>query len=166
MKNLIFVGGAKGVGKTSVLNKISSSSSVKIINTGKIYRSSQIKKINPEESIFNNLIRHIGIVDTHYVGYKEDDFVRGLSSKYLLRLNEFKEIGLVLIDLNADELFERRKLDFFRERIINYSHMERELEMNRVYFEQYCKDLKIAGHIIFNRNLETCVSELGAIINE
>jgi adenylate kinase len=70
---------------------------------------------------------------------------------------------VVLIDLNIEDLIERRRKDS-RERIKDLGHMEKELEMNRTYFRQYCEDLLTQGYVIFNRDLETCVSELLEIV--
>lgn len=164
MKDLIFVGGAKGVGKTSVLKEVSKMIPIEIINTGKIYTATRIRGEDSEKAIFDSLVHHNGIVDTHYVGYKGNGFVRGLSSVYLKKLEAIKKIDLVLIDLNAKDLIERRRKDISMRRIEDYNHMERELGENRHYFWQYCEDLLTQGYVLFNKDLETCVSKLLEII--
>jgi len=160
MKDLVFVGGAKGVGKTSVLQRILEILPREIVNTGKIYSAAKKNNHNPEMAIFNSLINYSGIVDTHYAGYKGEGFVRGFSADYLKRLDQTKKIGLVLIDLDAETLFERRKRDVGTERKYDFEHMTKELEMNRLYFEQYCEDLLTNGNVILNEHFEECVNSL------
>ena len=53
MKDLILVGGAKGVGKTVVLKKVLEILPIGIVNTGKIYTSAIERGENSEKAIFD-----------------------------------------------------------------------------------------------------------------
>ena len=69
MKDLIFIGGAKGVDKSTVIARIKEIIDIQVVNTGDIYRRAIEKWANPEDEIVDYLINyHFGLVDTHYTG--------------------------------------------------------------------------------------------------
>ncbi len=161
MKDLILIGGAKGVGKSTVISEIKKITKINVVNTGEICINAIKNKLNPEEEIRNYLIKHhYGIVDTHYTGgYSNKGFSRGLSKEYLLDIAESKSIDLILLDLDEESLFKRRygsKEKKYQDR----EAIRKELEMNRYYFEQYCKDLLISGFTILNTEVKKTVDAI------
>lgn len=156
MKDLIFIGGARGVGKSILIKRIKETINVGSISTGNIVVEARKKNTDPEIEIFNCLsTQHYRIVDTHYAGYSKEGLVRGLSKHHLLNLKKIKSIDLILIDLDKESLLKRRLNDAGKPVFPlegGYS-IEKELEMNRYYFDEYCKDLLIQGLKIFNIDL-------------
>jgi broad-specificity NMP kinase len=80
MKNKIyFVGGAKGVGKTSLLNSAEiKSKGLKIVNTGDFFhRAKKIYNYNIKENAKKDLLNYLInnsplITDTHYAGFSKE----------------------------------------------------------------------------------------------
>ncbi len=163
MKDLILIGGAKGVGKSTVIDKIRERMNIEVVNTGDIYWYSIKKGLDPEKEIADYLINyHLGLVDTHYTGgyYKTPDgghFPRGLSKENLIFINSVKSIDLILLDLDEKNLIQRR-IDSKERKYHDVEVMRKELEMNRYYFGEYCKDLSIAGLIITNSDINKAIS--------
>jgi adenylate kinase len=152
MKDLIFIGGAKGVGKSTIMEGISRITDLPIVNTGKIYVQAKQENKNPESEIISFLKDYNGIVDTHYAGYHNDGFVRALSIDNLIGLAAVKSLDFILIDTDLEQLMLRRNNDETKSRIHDNVHAYNELIMNKSYFLEYCKDLNING-LILNNNL-------------
>ncbi len=163
MKDLIFIGGAKGIGKSTLIKKIKESINIDSISTGNIVVEARKKNIDPEVEIFNCLsAQYYGIIDTHYVGYSKEGLVRGLSKHHLLNLKKIKSIDLILLDLDKEFLLKRR-LNNAEKPVFpleEWYSIEKELEMSRYYFDQYCKDLLIQGLKIFNIDLNETFYEI------
>ena len=146
--NLYFVGGAKGVGKSSVLNYINRSIDTDIINTGDFFRKE--KEVNsslqPQEIIRSakqKLINYILeentlIIDTHYAGFVNNiytpRFERGLYKDELNYLEKNRNLEFILITLDPHTLFNRRIKDNNRNRDFKFSNIQRELEANEFFF--------------------------------
>jgi adenylate kinase len=160
VKDLVFIGGAKGVGKTAIIERMIQSYPIKTTNTGKIFISARDIGENPENKIYSSLASFQGIVDTHYAGYLGEGFIRGMSREHLLNLYETKSIELVLIDLDIETLIQRISNDTNRIRKINKEHAKMELEMNRQYFNEYCKDLLISGLAVTNLKIESTIETI------
>ena len=71
-----------------------------------------------------------------------------------------KTIELVLIDLDLQTLLKRREKDKRIGRELDAVHAQIELGMNRLYFDEYSKDLLTPGVIIKNINLDEAFSSL------
>lgn len=165
MKDLILIGGAKGVGKTTLLEALNKMYSVPLMNTGDIVVKARECGSDPEEEVYNFLMgEYSGMVDTHFVGYQGKGFVRALSREHLLSINQKKTIDLVLIDLDLDTVLKRRLKDPLKERIYSPEHTARELERSRYFFKKYCGDLNVPGIVIINNNREDSIKRLTEIL--
>lgn len=163
MGNLLWLGGAKGVGKSTLAELLKLKYNLDIVNTGNILKNAKLNRIIGEYDIVNELNSGFqGIVDTHYAGYNSGGFVRALSKDNLLKIN--KSIDLFLVDLDVDSLWSRRKNDFTNDRIKDKDNIARELESNRNYFKEYCIDLNQKGNILMNYDLIKTVDLIGGLI--
>lgn len=165
MKDLIFLGGAKGTGKSTVIKRLQEYRKIDTINTGEIYLKAIKNRIDPEKAICDFLVGdYKGIVDTHYTGgYSNGGFSRGLSKENLKGISKSKSIDLILLDLEEDILLKRRcesKEEKYRDRRV----MCLELESNRNFFEEYCKDLLITGMRILNIDCSATVKQINCRI--
>lgn len=161
MKDLVFIGGAKGVGKSTIIDRLARSVEFKVVNTGDIYVYARDNELNPEQEIAMYLIHnHKGIVDTHYTGgYSNGNFPRGLAKKYLLNIAKVKSIDFILLDIDKETLFKRRctsKPKKYQDKDV----ICLELKMNRYYFKQYCNELLISGLIIKNESIDQTINKI------
>ena len=60
---------------------------------------------------------------------------------------------IVLLDSDAETIFNRRRYDLDKQRILNIEQIETELILSRLYFMEYCKDLRISGVSIYNNDI-------------
>jgi len=163
MEKLVIIGGAKGVGKSTLIQRLIKIKPMRIVNTGEIVISALNKKLDPEEKIKGYLLENSTdlIMDTHYAGYTPHGFIRGLSTKSLHTIKEAKSIDLILLDLDTQSLIKRRTEDENKKRIPPSGFSaETELEMNRVYFREYCKDLSMPGITLINYNLNKTLEQV------
>jgi len=165
-QKLYFIGGSKGVGKSTVIKKASELSEILIINTGNFYLKD---KQNAEESIVKHLLDcPVSIVDTHYAGHIsgtfKGEYKRGMKQTSIDGLAKVKEIELVLITLPVDELLERRINDSSELRDTNRENTLIELEQNFKYFKEYCMQLERCGYVIINQDFNGSVNILRSIL--
>lgn len=158
MRDLIFIGGAKGVGKSTVVNRLKEITKIESVNTGDIYANAKRNNIDPEEEIARFLMgSYRGLVDTHYTGgYCDGHFPRGLSREALLDIIELKSIDLIMLDIDEETLFNRRCANK-EDKYCNKELIHLECASSRHYFEQYCKDLLMSGLLINNIDLNQTV---------
>ena len=159
--DLIFIGGAKGVGKTTLLHQLQQMTNLSCINTGEIFIYAKQNFLNPEEEICDYLLdTHYGLVDTHYAGYSSGQFVRGLSKENLFQINLYKKMDFILIELEPNLLLERRFNDSNNKRIKEIRLINEEIKLNRTYFEEYCRELSINGLIVQNLDINETINIL------
>lgn len=161
MADLILIGGAKGVGKTKIIDALQQSCSLKVINTGHFFLEALDQCSEPETSITDYLINGFnGVVDTHYAGYSKSGFVRGLSPSNLRKVSLVKTIDLILLDLDYNTLLERRLQDNAKRRIYEPELVLKELEANRHYFQEYCRELSKPGLHLYNYNFDQTLNTI------
>ena len=163
MEKLVILGGAKGVGKSTLIQRLVKIKPLRIVNSGEIVASALNKNLDPEEAIKGYLLETSAdlILDTHYAGYTPKGFIRSLSANSLCVIKKVKSIDLILLDLDTQSLIKRRTEDENKKRIPPRGFSaETELEMNRVYFREYCKDLSIPGITIINYNLNKTLEQV------
>jgi len=166
-----FVGGAKGVGKSTLLKKISLENRLCLINTGDFFNDKQSKE-SSKLSIINFLtnIQSPVIVDTHYAGCVDNifsgKFERGLYKPELEKLSQKIDIQLFLIEVDQITLYNRRINDPKNSRDIILENIRLDIVSNRKYFQEYCSQLNQNGHLILNYDLSKTKIELELIIKK
>jgi len=172
MRNKIyFIGGAKGVGKSSLLNsKTIKNKGLQIVNTGDFFnRANKIYTYNVKEKAKQDMLNYLIsntplIADTHYAGFLNGifsgRFERGLYLEELAFLDNNSDLELILITLDPKVALERRKKDLINQRDLNFDRIKKEIEANQSYFEEYCSQLQKQGTIIENMNYDVAVKSL------
>jgi adenylate kinase len=165
VKTLIVVGGASGVGKTSVISPISETKS---FSTGDYFKSAmrladrdKIRTLNwldfqadVSETLSHDLKRHFqdhdsAVIDTHFAAKESNGrYVLGLSRPHLhiLYRNVFGGVverggevktHFILIDCNPTQLLDRRRNDSSRDRELHPADCVRSISRNRTCFGQF-----------------------------
>lgn len=168
--NVYFMGGSKGTGKSSLLREVSKLTGIDIINTGDFFSNRCPKEIAINQ-IINSLNSNYPIIaDTHYAahtnGIYSGGFERALSHNKLAQLDRKVNLTLCLLDLDSTTLYKRRKNDEKNGRDMDISNIVEELDKNRIFFNDYCKQLKKKGTIILNQNFEDSMQRIFSIISE
>lgn len=171
MKRVLFVGGAKGTGKSTLCKILSDKSKMKVINTGDFFSLYNVSKEETKQRIILSIIKESPIiVDTHYTGFansiSDGNFERALFPSELEILSKKVDLHPVLVDINIETLIRRRENDKSNQRDMNFLSATRELEHNRKNFLEYCQELRKKGYIIMNYNLDNSIKELFAIYKE
>jgi len=157
--NLFMVGGAKGVGKTTLTLDVSSELSLGRIETGQIVFDYVFQGL-PLEELTKYITKEIFsqdrnlVLDTHYARYSDKEepnkqFKRGLEPENLDRLLEKFNIFSCLVEVPLCELEQRRKNDP-KKRIINPFYIMQEIEFNRRGYELYLKETNKEPFILVN----------------
>lgn len=168
---LTIIGGASGVGKTSLLKLFAD---IKQVNTGDLFKHAmilsnrdEIKKgdwstfeydvISNMIYVTSNLLRTDQdlIIDTHFAAKIFGTSYRiGLKEKYLCQFGQtiFKldlidrlSINVILITTDPYLLLARRRLDRFRNRELVPSDCYNDLRSNDIYSHRYLSTLRIAN---------------------
>ncbi len=173
MKNLFLVGGAKGVGKTTITSCTAEECGIERVETGKIVFDYIHKGLNCNlnDYITEQLFtwdRDL-LVDTHFAAYPHTQgmdrkFKRGLDKKNLYDLSKWFDIYLCLIDLDGEELLRRRMRDN-KERITVLEMVQEELEFNRKASEIYSKETKKPVLRLYNYDPNSTKRDLSSWIN-
>jgi len=146
-KNLVLMGGSKGVGKTSLARTVSSILGFEYINTGERFR-----KYRPDfdNKFVQELINAKGnfIIDTHYATSSSKthyDFHIGIDEKCQMLLRSDSNYSGKVILINADPkiILERRKRDGEERRCLELEQIIKENNANSEYSRIYasCLDL-------------------------
>ncbi|MFW5846839.1 MAG: hypothetical protein ACOCUU_01645 [Nanoarchaeota archaeon] len=164
-RRIILIGGAKGVGKSTLLNGTDNTNDFTIVNTGDLKLYSDSKNLIFSDVLESFVYGHNNLVlDTHYAVYQGRDFRRNRLYEYLPPLIQGSDISLALIDLDLKILLERRRKDLEKSRNIDLDHMNKELEYNRKYFKHFCHLFDVKGHVFTNDDLETCSKNLRRLL--
>lgn len=161
-KKAYLIGGAKGVGKSTLLKHLIKKIDLEIINTGSIFIEFQDSgifdyKMKAKEYIINYVINNSPLIlDTHYAGFLKNvsnGFERGLTVEEVNTIAEKVDLELILIESSIEQVYKRRVNDKFKVRNLDYANTEKEILANRLYFQEYCTQLSKPGKIIINNDL-------------
>jgi adenylate kinase len=169
MKDIYIVGGSHGVGKTTIMNEIAKQTEISIIHSGKFFKEIYDKEEAQTKLVYDAIAKAPVILDTHYAGHKKgiaSSFNRGLEEKHLKILSLENKVECILIDVDTKTLLHRRWKDRnVRERNYDFDQTDKDLELNRKYFNEYCKYLKIDGYHIFNYFLPRTIKKVAEALN-
>jgi len=176
-ENAFFIGGAKGVGKSSVLRTLGEYVNLEIVNTGdffnranKMYERSVAKKLAKQELINYIINKSPLIADTHYAGFLNGIysgmFERGLYPDELEQLANSVNLELILVEADPQLVYERRLKDKTKgvDRDLVLENIKKEIDANRKYFEEYCQQLNKEGYVVKNVDFDDTVDKLYKII--
>jgi len=169
-KQLIFFGGSKGVGKSSLAKAVSSRLDFEYINTGERFR-----KYRPhfDKRFIQELIESDGsfIIDTHYAVSSSKtpyEFQMGIDKKYQmhLRFSTTYSGRIILIKTSPQIVLERRRKDGEERRCLELGQVIKENNFNLAYSRIYASCLNMPYHLLKNEGLsiEDAVSKLTEII--
>ncbi|MFW9875616.1 MAG: ATP-binding protein [Candidatus Thorarchaeota archaeon] len=161
-QKLVLIGGAKGVGKSTVLDELSKDFPFEIVNTGNIVKLVKNNSFNYEQIILHLISKQEGLIfDTHYAVYDGDDgFKRNKLYDLLPKIDQKRNMKLILVDSTPEIILKRRKKDVSRSRRMEFNHIKRELEKNREYFQDFCNYISTEGTVIFNNTLDQCLNNV------
>lgn len=155
MNQIFLVGGAKGVGKTSLINRVSEEGAIMAVSTSRfvdelkrLKDSEYLETEEVNEYLCQRLIALSGndmVVDTHYATYPVSEtpyrpFKRGMGRHQLERIAKVFDINLCLVSIEPKDLLKRREQDK-RERIKDPVMISEELDYNKMAAEIYARDL-------------------------
>lgn len=190
---LSIIGGASGVGKTSLLRLFAN---IKQVNTGDLFKQAMSLESRDEirsgdwsileKDVTASMINIVSsalqagqdlIIDTHFAAKIYNKQYRiGLEEKYLIQFGEkiFKlcsdidvriKIGVILISTNPYLLLARRRLDKSRNRELVPSDCYNDLRCNDVYSYRYLSALRRAHKNLGNSD-QACKMKYHVIQNE
>ena len=176
--NLYFVGGAKGVGKSSVLSHVKESIDASIVNTGDFFKREKLINASAssrevirvaKQKLLDHIIReNTLIIDTHYAGFKDNiytpRFERGLNYYELKYLEKNRNLEFILITIDPHTLYERRIMDDNNKRDYNFSNIQKELKANEKFFDKYCRELNKKEYRITNNDVKQSAKDIIKII--
>jgi adenylate kinase len=173
MVKLYFVGGSKGVGKSSLAKTVAKRGNLLYINTGDRVREYRphFDKMFCEELMAST---EDTIIDTHYAASSSRtpfDFNMGLDEKYQLhlRLNTSHCGKVVLVEAAPDIVLKRREIDGDPRRCLDITQIEKENIMNNAYARIYASQLNFPFLKFINEGMgleEASSSLLEVIQNE
>ncbi len=169
-KELIFIGGSKGVGKTSLAKAISHLLDFEYINTGERFR-----RYRPEfdKKFIQELIDNEGkfVVDTHYAASSSKtpyDFHMGIDEKYqmYLRFNSEYSGKVILVEADPELVLQRRRKEGEERRCSELEQIVKENNFNSVYSRIYSSCLNLSHYLLRNEDLsmENAIIKLGEIV--
>ncbi len=157
MKKLIFFGGSKGVGKSSLAKEVSKNLDLIYLNTGERFRK---YRPNFQKEFIKELVESEGryLIDTHYAVSSSRtpyNLSIGIDERYLmhLRFNSKYDGVIYLITADPEIILERRKQDRDPRRCLELSQISKENNLNDVYSKIYASCLNLPRSIFNNENL-------------
>lgn len=189
--NICIIGGASGVGKTSLLKPFAD---IKLVNTGDLFKLSmslesrdEIRKGDwsvLESGVMAKMIDIVSeailantdlIIDTHFaakihnrqyrIGLREEYLYQFGKSVFKLSVDKEIMINIILISTDPYLLLSMRRLDKSRNRELVPSDCYNDLRCNDVYSYRYSSALRRAGKEI-GMDKKLCNIEYYAVKNE
>ncbi|MBI4919011.1 hypothetical protein HY837_03715 [archaeon] len=174
---LIIIGGARGVGKTTVAKKVFELLHGSYVHPGDHFiRYMYSKPWIGDPKIIEGMALHEilnapkpTIVDLHYKAYtKPTGYVEGFCDDSLKVLaDNYSKIKLYLIELDVDTLYERRMSDpnkTNKKRKLEKETITEELKQNKEGFEHFVKQMQnltiVEIKVIVNTDLEKTIDEI------
>jgi adenylate kinase len=166
---LVFVGGSKGVGKTSLCREVVEANRLQYVHTGTIV--GRYKPFHEAPLIKTLLSEGDKLIDTHYAAsYRVDPylFYQGISDDGLRQISEGRIWGkVILITSSPKKILGRRISDAQERRCLDAEQIILENEENLRVAGIYSKLLKIPRFIINNNgSFEQTKNKLLEILNE
>ncbi len=156
-KKIIFIGGSKGVGKTSLAKAVSLELGFDYINTGERFR---LYRPEFDRRFVQELIDSKGkfIIDTHYAASSSKtpyDFNMGVDKKYQMHLRFNSEYNgqIILIEATPEIILGRRRKDGDGRRCLELEQIIKENSFNFAYSRIYASCLDIPHKILKNESL-------------
>lgn len=178
MTELVFIGGAKGVGKSTLISRVAElHPEYDYAHPGDIYWQNTDRPLQEVANIITNsiLAKHapLVIVDTHYAAYyKPNGWQACWSRESLDRIASaahVNSVSLYLIDALPSEVYDRRTKDQEKKRRLDMDSVVAELILSRRYFEQACAHFRQYNMlsnraIIANHEQEKATTELDKLL--
>lgn len=163
MSIIYFIGGTKGVGKSTIISEANKFLNYKIIHSGTFFSFNtpyETAQINLLETLLST--NNPTILDTHYAGFNKtkNKYLRGLEKHNLQLLNENKNLKFILITSSYEEILNRRINDKTRTRDLRKEHVIKEALLNNKYFNEYIKETNNRHAIINNKEKKDSINEL------
>lgn len=159
---IFMIGGAKGVGKTSLTTAISLEKNLARLETGRVLFEyfKDMPQINFKDYLTKKILNNKKdtILDTHFAQYppygnESVPFERGLDSEHILTLSNNFDIYPCLLELDPKTLLQRR-LDDQKRRVIISKLILEELIFNQKAADLYSLELKKPLFKLENKNFE------------
>lgn len=179
--SVVFIGGAQGTGKTTILRKLEErlpANTVSVMYTGELIFAMCASTfaipwdvLNKESKIVvrNGVIKQITalkskvtIIDGHYVELNGNEF-GAIVPEDLAKLVS----SHIIIEAQQEQVLERRSLDNSKKRnSINIELIRREQEAERKEAESIALKNGVGFHLIENNSVETAVNDLLALLRQ
>lgn len=168
-RELVIIGGARGVGKSTLSKMYCSHQGASYHNPGDWFEKYLYKV---DSTFIEGIVTHDvlsspkPVVDMHFATYvKPWGFRRGFCDDSLKMLSEyFGTICLYLVEVDAQKLYDRRVADVSKKRKLDIDIIREELNQNAQAFEHFVKVLSkksvVHARKIVNSDLEDTLNEL------
>jgi len=170
MARLIFVGGSKGVGKSTLARAIAEDKGFEYVNTGERFRK---YRPNYDRLFCGELIStdKDTIIDTHYAASFSKtpyDFEMGMDEKYQLhlRFNSSHNGKVILVEASPEIVLSRREMDGDSRRCLDIEQIIKENNFNSAYARIYASSLDFPFQEFRNEglSLNEAIRKMGEII--
>lgn len=181
MNKLIFIGGNRGVGKTSLANSIREKLQVPYVQYSEFNiqkamerwgRLDWVQLSEPENAswVNNEFITYVNetvndqgklLIDGHYSYYDSPSF----SVEEFQELVHSKESLLVLVKASLESLLKRIKKDK-RDRSLDPKKIIEDIQCNRQMFEVYSSGIRTHRYVLLNEDFESSQKRLTERVNQ